>query len=327
MRLEKFQSYLEYRNQPANIQKNRLVFSDTVVPVRNGIPRFTPDLSYSSGNFSKLREKHATLQLDSRNGTTARYDTLLERTGWPAEYFKGKTVLECGCGAGPDTEILLSLGAKVISADIAGVDIAAGNLPPDADHCLIQASILDLPLKKHAFDIVFCHRVIMHTPDPQACMDHILGFVKPGGDAFVHSYARSWQQMLRWKYLMLPFTRRMEPEKLYRAIKKSAPAMMKLTDIINKVPGGKYVNHVFVPFRNYRGLKGFESYTDAQLLEYGIHDTFDALAPRYDKPLSAKTMKTLAEKHLDKEFEIIQRRTITYLRTLAAPAQPKQQTA
>ena len=46
-----------------------------VVPVRNDIPRFSPDNSYSSGNFSKLRELHATLQLDSKNATSDRLDT------------------------------------------------------------------------------------------------------------------------------------------------------------------------------------------------------------------------------------------------------------
>ena len=71
-----------------------------------------------------LREKHAKLQMDSVNKTNHRRDTILERTNWPKSFFKDKLILECGCGAGPDTEVLLSLGAKVISVDIAGLDFA-----------------------------------------------------------------------------------------------------------------------------------------------------------------------------------------------------------
>jgi 2-polyprenyl-3-methyl-5-hydroxy-6-metoxy-1,4-benzoquinol methylase len=171
-------------------------FGGKKIPINNGVIRFTPDISYSSGNFSKLREKHATLQLDSMNGTADRMETILSRTAWPKEFFKGKTILECGCGAGADTEVLLKLGAKVISVDIAGVDVCRKNLGDHPNLMYIQASIMDLPFLKKSFDIVWCHRVIMHTPDPVKTIDHILGFVKEGGDAFIHLYAKSWQQIL-----------------------------------------------------------------------------------------------------------------------------------
>ena len=108
---EHFLDCFELHGRPAKQSEGWLEFGDTRVRVRNGIPRFTPDSGYTD-NFALLRQKHARLQLDSVNGTTDRRDTLLRRTNWPAEYFLDKVVLECGCGAGPDTEILLSLGAR-----------------------------------------------------------------------------------------------------------------------------------------------------------------------------------------------------------------------
>jgi len=111
---EDFVVFFEIDDSPLEIKSDCLCSSKHRFVIRNGIPRFTPDISYSE-NFALLREKHAELQLDSRNGTTDRYDTILDRTQWPIEFFKGKTVLECGCGAGPDTEILLLLGCKVVS--------------------------------------------------------------------------------------------------------------------------------------------------------------------------------------------------------------------
>jgi SAM-dependent methyltransferase len=283
---------------------------------RNGIPRFTPDFSYSTGNFSKLREKHAELQLDSRNGTSDRMHTLLTRTQWPAEFFKGKLVLECGCGAGPDTEVLLKLGAKVVAVDIAGVDIAAKNIGENPDVQFVQGSIMDLPFKKGAFDIVFCHRVLQHTPDPVRTLDHILQFVKPDGAVFVHSYARNFRQMFRWKYALLPLTRRMDPEKLYNTIRGYAPFAYRVTGAIRRIPGGKYFNHVFIPFLNHRNVEVMKSLSDEQIMEHGIHNTFDALSPHYDEPVSAATMKQLAERHLQRPFEVTPPEMITLLRTI-----------
>lgn len=290
-------------------------FKDLEIRTVNGIIRFTPDQSYSTGNFSKLREKHATLQMDSRNNTTERRDIILDRTKWTPEFFEGKTVLECGCGAGPDTETLLSFGARVVSVDLAGLDIAKENIGANDNVTFVQASILDLPFKKKSFDIVFCHRVIQHTPDPEATLDHILQYVKDDGAVFVHSYARTFVQMFRWKYALRPITKRMDPEKLYNFIKSYARPAFKFTNFMRKIPGGRYFNFFFVPFLNYRHVKSFERMSDEEMIEYGIHDTFDALSPAYDSPLSAKTLDKYARKHLKKPYEIEQRPTTTFLRT------------
>ena len=128
------------------------------------ISKHTPNFSYSSGNFSKLREEFGEFQQDSINGTNQRLNTILSRTNWKKEDFKGKFILECGCGAGPDTEILLSLGAKVIAVDLTSVEVTKQNLGENENYALLQASIVDLPLIKNSFDLVYCHRVLQHTP-------------------------------------------------------------------------------------------------------------------------------------------------------------------
>jgi len=289
------------------------------VPVRDGIPRFTPDISYSTGNFSQLREKHATLQLDSVNGTNDRYNTLLRRTGWPPEFFPGKVILECGCGAGPDTEVLLKLGAKVIAVDLAGTDVAKTNLGDSPNYQLVQADIANLPLKPGSFDMVFCHRVLQHTPDPKRTLAHLLTFVKPTGAVFVHSYANTFFQRFRWKYFLLPLTRRLDPERLYNVIKRSARPLFFITNFMMKFGKiGEYFNWVFIPFLNYRHFRKFEGKSDDFIIEYGIHDTFDALSPRFDRPISAKDMRRIAMQMLpNTRFEVITvGRTITLLRTL-----------
>ena len=81
-------------------------------------PVFSPEITYSTGNFSKLRENHALLQFDSINNKHDGRNTLFLNTNWEPSFFNNKTILECGCGVGPDTEILLSLGTKVIAVDL-----------------------------------------------------------------------------------------------------------------------------------------------------------------------------------------------------------------
>lgn len=315
-----FDDLLSYLNDPkASLSKDKTIlhYDGKDIEIRNGIPRFTPDESYSTGNFSKLREEHATLQLDSKNGSDEREFTIRERTEWDPDFFKGKTILECGCGVGPDTEILKKFGARIVAVDIAGLDVAHENLDMDGTIQLVQASIMDLPFKPESFDIVWCHRVVQHTPNPKATLDHILQFVKPDGAVFVHSYARTLVQMLRWKYALRPITKRLNPEKLYNFVKWYAPAAFKFTNFTSKIPAGKYFNFFFIPFLNYRSAKRFDAFSDQQMLEYGIHDTFDALSPAYDEPISANFMREMAEKHLKNPIEIKEQHTITLMRTPA----------
>jgi len=282
------------------------------------IARFSPDVSYSTGNFSMLREKHAQLQLDSVNGTNNRLETILKRTNWPRNYFKDKLILECGCGAGPDTEILLDLGAKVLSVDIAGLEITFNNLGRNPKLQLLQASLLDLPLNKNHFDIVFCHRVLQHTPKPELVLSEILSYVKIGGGVFIHSYAKSLMQMVRWKYFLRPLTKRISPTLLYNMIKTSAPFYYLITNKLH-VAGkiGRAINYFIIPFMNYRYVDSFKEKQDEWIIEYGIHDTFDALSPKYDIPLSVKKFKKIAKEVLaDKRitYEFIETKGITLLR-------------
>ena len=320
--MEQFVGFFEYRGIPASLDDDHLLFGSHRVPLKNGIARFTPDRSYGTGNFSRLRDCHPKLQLDSYNLTTDRHDTLLARTNWPKPFFRNRTVLECGCGVGPDTEILLSLGARVLAVDLTNLDTARSNLGLNSNLCLVQADITDLPLRQQSFDIVFCHRVLQHTPDPRRTLRHMLRFVKPGGAVFVHSYAKTFFQMCTWKYVLRPISTRMDSEKLYDLIAAYAPRAYAITSRIAQLPKGHLINHFLFPFRNHRHHDKLKKLSQAQLIEYGIHDTFDSLSPRYDKPLGAKTMQAIAQEMLSAPFEVVEQRTITLLRTMVASAPP-----
>jgi len=312
--IQDFLDYFQLHGKQFKVENDTFFTEADHFPIINGIPRFIPDISYA-GNFALQWETFSKLQLDSQNKTTDKYDTILTRTQWPPQFFKGKTVLECGCGAGSDTEILLSLGCKVVAVDLAASDVAKKNVNDNPNVQFVQASITDLPLKKKSFDIVYCHRVLQHTPDPEKPLAHILQFVKDDGSVFVHSYANTFFQRFRWKYFLLPITRRLRPETLYNIIRRCSKPLWHFTNLTNKTKIGRAFNWFFVPFANYRHLPQYNNMSDEDMLEYAILVTFDALGPKHDHPIELSAMRKIASALLNRPFEIIEDRTIMLLRT------------
>ena len=49
----------------------------------------------------------------------------------------------------------------------------------------------------------------------------------------------------------------------------------------------------------------FRGMPDETLLEYGVHDTFDALSPRFDRPSSVSAMRSIAASVLERPFEVV----------------------
>jgi 2-polyprenyl-3-methyl-5-hydroxy-6-metoxy-1,4-benzoquinol methylase len=204
----------------------------------------------------------------------------------------------------------------VVAVDLTGLDTALANLGACDNLCLAQSDITDLPVRKKSFDIVFCHRVLQHTPKPAHTLRHILQYVKHDGAVFIHTYAKTWYQLMTWKYLLRPITSRMSTQRLYKLIAQYAPSAYALTTAISCLPKGHLINHFLIPFYNHHHHPRLKNLSDTMLIEYAIHDTFDALSPRYDRPISAKTIKGIAREMLSVPFEIIEQPSITLLRTV-----------
>jgi SAM-dependent methyltransferase len=175
---------------------NRLVCAagDSFI-IRDGIARFVPDSSYADA-FGLQWQIYRRTQLDSYSGTSITRDRLRRCLGeeiWTA--LPRLSVLECGCGAGRFTEILLENGATVTSVDLSSaVESNAVNFPPAERHRIAQADIRDLPFAAQQFDVVLCLGVIQHTPDPEATIRSLARHVKPGGWLIIdhYTYSLSW---------------------------------------------------------------------------------------------------------------------------------------
>src|SRR5918996_1597281 len=114
--------------------------------------------------------------------------------------YRGKRVLDVGCGAGTDLVRFAREGAIVTGVDIApsAIDLARANfaqqgLPAD----LRAADGEHLPFADETFDVVFAHGVVQYTPNGRALVDECRRVLRPGGEAVFQVYNRmSWLNAL-----------------------------------------------------------------------------------------------------------------------------------
>ncbi|RME31680.1 class I SAM-dependent methyltransferase [Candidatus Woesearchaeota archaeon] len=266
----------------------QIPFSRKPRRIKDGIPRFVPENNYAR-SFSIEWARHASLRFDSDFVKKK----ILARTGWSTRWLKGKTILECGCGGGNDTKALLDLGAQVAAFDLStGVEQAKALIGEHPGLLgFFQASIMDIPVKSESFDIVFCHRVLQHTPDPKKAFFEMARIVKPGGTLFMHSYDKSWQNLTHWRYRYRWLTKRMKPETLARLIEKHGPWLYRLVVWMDRWWLGRAIHHCAIPFWNYERGKMRQEFTREQRYQWACMNTFDSLSPAHDHPTHPRTMR------------------------------------
>ena len=110
--------------------------------------------------------------------------------------YRGKAVLDVGCGAGTDLARFAKGGAHVTGVDLSSSAIALAKqnfaqLGLQAD--LREADGERLPFPDNHFDLVFAHGVVQYTSNDRALVDECRRVLKPGGTAVFQVYNRiSW---------------------------------------------------------------------------------------------------------------------------------------
>lgn len=110
---------------------------------------------------------------------------------WEFEKFKGRPVLDVGCGPGWLTVQYARAGARTFAIDL--TDTAVGLARKHLQHYGLTADVRQgsaetIPFPDATFDLVFSSGVLHHTPDTLRSFRECFRVLKPGGVAKITLY-------------------------------------------------------------------------------------------------------------------------------------------
>jgi SAM-dependent methyltransferase len=111
------------------------------------------------------------------------------------EAFRGKEVLECGCGGGQHTSYVAPFALSHYAVDLNTPDIARERNKDKTNVQYIEADIATMDLGKQ-FDYVFSIGVVHHTDDPDKTFENMKRHTKAGGKTIVWVYSKEGNWMV-----------------------------------------------------------------------------------------------------------------------------------
>lgn len=194
------------------------------------------------------------------------------KTGLDPESLRGKLVLDAGCGGGRYARLLGEHGAKVVGVDLsAAVEKAAALCSPYPGVAILQADLLDLPLRDAAFDAAFSIGVMHHSPDPRGAFARVARTVKPGGRLAVWLYRKNTAPQEWLNSGLRAVTTRMSPRVL--------ETLCAAAGVLGSVP---------VVNRTLNKVANFSGHPDWTLR---VCDNFDWYAPKYQSHHTVEELK------------------------------------
>jgi SAM-dependent methyltransferase len=114
--------------------------------------------------------------------------------------YRGRSVLEVGCGAGVDLARFARGGASVTGVDLAAsaIELARANFRQQGLGGAFEVADGEhLPFPDNSFDLVYAHGVVQYTADPARLVAECRRVLKPGAEAIFQVYNRiSWLNAL-----------------------------------------------------------------------------------------------------------------------------------
>lgn len=263
-------------------------------PTKGGVPRFVDDGGYAAA-FGEQWLRFRATQLDSVSGLTITGDRTRRCVGegrW--NDLARLDVLECGCGAGRFTEVLLAKGARVTSIDLSSaVDANAATFPPGPQHRIAQADIRRLPFPSGSFDVVFCLGVIQHTPSPEASIAALYDKVRPGGTLVIDHYAHNASWYTRTAPLVRHVLKRLPAGKGMRPVERLVNTFLPLHKAARNKKLSRKLLYRVSPIISY--YEAFPTLTDEMQREWALLDTHDSLTDVYKHFRTEKNIRKTLE--------------------------------
>jgi len=180
--------------------------------------------------------------------------------------YKGKNVLEVGCGAGIDLVRFARGGANVTGIDLSktAIDLASKNIEQCGQHGDLRVMNGEcMQFQDNMFDVVYAHGVLQYTADTRRMIAEIHRVLRPGGEVILMVYNKySWLNLMRKvtgvplehedapvlkKFSIREFRRLLSPFQRYRIIPERFPVKTKLHGGWK----GRLFNDVFVGTFNF----------------------------------------------------------------------------
>lgn len=162
-------------------------------PVINDLP-LAPQ-TRSSFDFQWNKLPPGRYNLENAEFRTEAADYVCQFTGLPPDWFRGKSVIDVGCGAGRYSWAMSTMGAAVLSVDqsehgLARCVEACREFPSHRSRVINLLGSVEIA---EQFDLVWSFGVLHHTGDTWGAYRKIVPLVKPGGYLFLMIYGEPRQ--------------------------------------------------------------------------------------------------------------------------------------
>ena len=115
-----------------------------------------------------------------------------------ADFFRGKIVLDAGCGNGRFAYYAMKYGAEVWAIDLGpAVEVAKRNTESIGQIQVVQADLHNPPFALESFDFIYSLGVLHHLPDPEPAFRNLLRFLKPSGEIQIYLYWKPEKQPIK----------------------------------------------------------------------------------------------------------------------------------
>ena len=168
--------------------------------------------------------------------------------------YRGKKILEIGCGAGIDLVRFVQGGAQVVGIDLSktAIDLVKKNCKLrglKADLMVMNGEALEF--KDESFDVVYMHGVLQYTADAQKMVDEAFRVLKSGGELIGMVYNRKGWLNVMSKFFKVELEHEDAPVLKKYTIKEFKRMLSRFSRIIITL------ERFPVKSRLHKGIKGF----------------------------------------------------------------------